>query len=89
MISSHGLVLVEVARRPDATMQQIADRVGITERQTARILKDLRSSGVVRVERVGRKNRYTVVEDGYASSGGARFRIGDLLAVLGAVAAVA
>ena len=85
MISSHGLVLVEVARRPDATMHQIADRVGITERQTARILRDLREGGFIGVERVGRNNRYTVMEDQCAYAASARIRAGDLLAVLGAV----
>ena len=41
-------------------MRDVAERVGITERATQRILAELIEAGYVKSERVGRRNRYTV-----------------------------
>ena len=59
-LTSHGFVLLEVARRPDATVREISEHVGLTERQAHRILADLVADGFVERERVGRRNRYRV-----------------------------
>jgi predicted ArsR family transcriptional regulator len=53
-------VFIEVAQRPDATVRQVADAAGITERQAHRVLADLVDDGYVHRERVGRRNRYRV-----------------------------
>jgi DNA-binding IclR family transcriptional regulator len=53
-------VLLEVARSPDATVREIADRADLTERQAHRVLSDLVDSGYVQRERHGRRNRYRV-----------------------------
>jgi len=61
-ISSHGVVLVHVARTPEATVRELAERVGLTERQAHRVLNDLVEAGYLVRERVGRRNTYRVNE---------------------------
>jgi DNA-binding IclR family transcriptional regulator len=51
---------MEVARRPDATVREVAEVAGITERQAHRVLADLVDDGYVHRERIGRRNRYRV-----------------------------
>jgi DNA-binding MarR family transcriptional regulator len=59
-LTSHGSVLLEVARAPDATVREIADRSDLTERQAHRVLADLVEGGYVQRERQGRRNHYRV-----------------------------
>jgi len=59
-LTSHGSVLLEVAREPDATVREIAERAGLTERQAHRVLADLVASGYLQRQRVGRRNHYRV-----------------------------
>ena len=59
-ISSHGLMLIEVARDPDATVRELAERAQLTERQAHRVLADLVEEGFLTRERIGRRNRYRV-----------------------------
>jgi DNA-binding MarR family transcriptional regulator len=61
-LSSHGAVLIEVARAPQATVRELAERARITERQAHRVLNDLCQEGYVTRERVGRRNEYRVNE---------------------------
>jgi len=60
LLTSHGHVLVEVARNPDARMRDISAAVGLTERAVQTIVTDLESAGYLTRNRVGRRNRYTV-----------------------------
>jgi DNA-binding MarR family transcriptional regulator len=60
LLTSHGHVLVEVARNPQATIRELADAAGITERATLMIVADLVDAGYLTRERVGRRNRYEV-----------------------------
>lgn len=83
-MTSHGAMLIEVARTPDATVRELADRAQLTERQAHRVLSDLVEGGYVERERVGRRNRYRV--NGAAPMrhpSVASHRIGELLDVLG------
>ena len=57
-ITSHGTVLLEVARTPHATVREIAERAGLTERQAHRVLSDLAGEAYLVRERVGRRNHY-------------------------------
>jgi DNA-binding MarR family transcriptional regulator len=59
-LTSHALVLATVADAPDARISDISAKVGITDRAAHGILKDLESAGYVRIDRVGRRNRYRV-----------------------------
>lgn len=59
-LSNHGHVLVELSRRPDALIREIADSVGITERSAQNILADLQVAGYVKVIKNGRRNEYKI-----------------------------
>ena len=61
-LTSHGFVLLEVAQAPDATVREIAERVGLTERQAHRVLADLVDAGYLQRQRLGRRNRYRIDE---------------------------
>ncbi|MFC4453885.1 winged helix-turn-helix domain-containing protein [Deinococcus sonorensis] len=60
-LTNHAHVLVCLVQSPDATLREVAVRVGITERAVQRILRDLEETGILRRERVGRRNTYTVI----------------------------
>ena len=59
-LTSHGSVLLEVAREPDATVREIAERSDLTERQAHRVLADLVEGGYIERQRQGRRNHYRV-----------------------------
>lgn len=59
-LTNHAQVLLCLAETPDIRLREVAERVGITERATQRILAELVEAGYVTAERVGRRNRYTV-----------------------------
>lgn len=59
-LTNHAHVLLTVAADPEARLRDIAARVGVTERATQLIVKDLTTAGYLSKERVGRRNRYTV-----------------------------
>ncbi len=59
-LTNHAQVLLCLAETPDIRLRDVAERVGITERATQRILAELVEAGYVKVERVGRRNQYTV-----------------------------
>jgi len=83
-MTSHALVLVEVARTPDSTVRDLAARARLTERQTHRILADLVDDGYVARERIGRRNRYRIDQGKPLRHPSVRdHRVGELLAVLG------
>jgi DNA-binding Lrp family transcriptional regulator len=62
-LTNHAHVLLCIARDPDLRMREIADRVGITERATQRIVGDLVDGGYVSRTKVGRRNEYSVNPD--------------------------
>jgi predicted transcriptional regulator len=59
-LTNHTHVLLCIHRNADIRLRDIAQLVGITERAVQKIVSDLADSGHVRVERVGRRNRYTI-----------------------------
>lgn len=62
-LSNHGHVLVALSRDPSARLRDIADAVGITERATQAIVRDLESAGYVTKLKVGRRNEYRLHPD--------------------------
>jgi DNA-binding MarR family transcriptional regulator len=83
-LTNHAHVLLCVARDPEARARDIAERVGITERASQRILSDLLAEGYVSKIKKGRRNRYTVNREGHLRH--AIFReleIGPLIDILG------
>jgi DNA-binding MarR family transcriptional regulator len=82
-LTSHASVLIEVAREPDATVREIADRAGLTERQAHRVLADLVDGGYLHRERVGRRNHYRVDDERpMRHPSVAHRRVGELLEAL-------
>ena len=83
-LTNHAQVLLCLAETPDIRLRDVAERVGITERATQRILAELVEAGYVRAERVGRRNRYTV-DRRHAMRHSAQlgYEIGALLEALG------
>lgn len=61
-LTSHSLVLLQLAREPELTVRELAAGSALTERQTHRILDDLVDAGYVARTRVGRRNRYRIDE---------------------------
>ena len=59
-LTNHAQVLLCLTETPEIRLREVAERVGITERATQRILADLVQAGYVKTERVGRRNRYTI-----------------------------
>ena len=59
-LTNHTQVLLCIARDPDIRLRDVAEMVGITERASQRIVRDLVESEFVTRERVGRRSRYVV-----------------------------
>ena len=59
-LTNHAHVLVCIADDAGMRVRDIAQRVGITERATQRIISDLVADGYVSRERRGRRNVYAV-----------------------------
>jgi DNA-binding IclR family transcriptional regulator len=62
-LTNHAQVLLCLASSPDIRLRDVAERIGITERSTQRILSELVDAGYVKATREGRRNRYTVDRD--------------------------
>ena len=83
LLTGHGHVLVEIARNPEATMRQLGDAAGLTERATQAIVADLERAGYVTRTKVGRRNRYTVdFDQGFRHDAQQGYTVGSLLAML-------
>lgn len=61
--TNHAHVLFCISEDPDATLREVAMRVGITERATQRIVAELEESGYLKHERRGRRNHYELNAD--------------------------
>ncbi len=59
-LSNHFLVLACIARDPGFRVRDMAEMIGITERATQAILKDLIEGGYLERTRIGRRNHYRI-----------------------------
>lgn len=83
-LTNHAQILLCLAETPDIRLRDVAERVGITERATQRILAELVEAGYVKTERVGRRNRYTVDrQHAMRHSAQLGYEVGALLEALG------
>jgi DNA-binding MarR family transcriptional regulator len=83
LLTSHGHVLVEIARNSEALVRELADAAGITERAAAAIVADLVDAGYVTRERVGRRNRYALhLDRGFRHASQRDLRVGPFLDLL-------
>ncbi len=62
-LTNHAHVLLCLAANPDATLREVAEQVGITERAAHRIVSDLESEGALTRHREGRRNHYEILQD--------------------------
>jgi len=66
-LTNHALVLIYVVRHSGATVREISAGVGVTERATLEILRQLSVDGIVERHREGRRNTYSVDFDAMAA----------------------
>jgi len=59
-LDNHAHVLICLALYPDAVLREVAQWVGITERATQKIIKDLVDCQILQRHREGRCNRYRI-----------------------------
>ena len=59
-LSNHAHVLVCLYQDPDMRLNEISIRVGLTLRIVQKIIKDLTVEGVVSIEKIGRRNHYSI-----------------------------
>ena len=63
LLTNHGRLLLAIENEPGLRVRDMADRLGLSERGVALILRDLREAGYVTSRREGRRVFYSVVAD--------------------------
>lgn len=66
-LTNHALVLIYVVRHNDSIVRDISEGVGVTERATLAILRQLSDEGIVERHKDGRRNTYSVDFDRLAA----------------------
>jgi hypothetical protein len=80
-LTNHSAVLLRIANDPDIRLADVARDVGISQRATQMILRDLVAGRFVTRRRVGRRNTYQIHSSRRLRPGG-RLRVSDLLELL-------
>ena len=57
-LSNHSHVIVCLHRDPEIRLKDISALVGITERAVQAIINDLLTADVLKIEKIGRRNKY-------------------------------
>ena len=63
LLTNHGRLLLAIENEPGLRVRDMAERLHLSERGTALILRDLRESGYVTSRREGRRVFYSVVPE--------------------------
>jgi DNA-binding transcriptional ArsR family regulator len=63
LLTNHGRLLLAIENEPGLRVRDMAQRLELSERGTALILRDLREAGYVTSRREGRRAYYRVVPD--------------------------
>jgi len=61
-LTNHAHVLIVISRRPDARQRDIAFAVGLTVGAVQRIIRELEEADYLVSERIGRRNRYRILD---------------------------
>ncbi|MFT7597108.1 MAG: hypothetical protein ACI8TP_000026 [Acidimicrobiales bacterium] len=61
-LTNHAHVLIAISRNPELRQRDIAYAVGITVGAVQRIIHELEEDGYLESERIGRRNRYTIID---------------------------
>jgi DNA-binding MarR family transcriptional regulator len=59
-LTTHAVVLVEIAEDPHRTMRALAEKLGVSERTVQSVVRDLVAAGYLSRTRVGRRNAYRI-----------------------------
>jgi DNA-binding MarR family transcriptional regulator len=59
-LTTHALVLVEIAENPQQTMRAIAEKLRRSERTIQSVIRDLVAEGYLTRARIGRRNVYRI-----------------------------
>jgi DNA-binding transcriptional ArsR family regulator len=83
LLTNHARLLLAIENEPGLRVRDMADRVHLSERGVALILKDLRDAGYVTSRRDGRRVFYSVVPEKPMRTDTLRHRtVGELLRLL-------
>ena len=83
LLTNHGRLLLAIENEPGLRVREMADRLELSERGVALILRDLREAGYVTSRREGRRVFYSVVPDKPMRRGSLRHQtVGQLLRLL-------
>jgi DNA-binding MarR family transcriptional regulator len=63
LLTNHGRLLLAIENEPGLRVRDMAERLHLSERGVALILRDLRASGYVTSRREGRRVFYSVVPE--------------------------
>lgn len=61
-LTNHAHVLIAISRNPEVRQRDIAASVGITIGAVQRIVQELEAGNYIESERVGRRNRYRLID---------------------------
>jgi DNA-binding transcriptional ArsR family regulator len=83
LLTNHGRLLLVIENEPGLRVRDMAERLHLSERGVALILRDLREAGYVTSRREGRRVFYSVVADKPLRRDTLRHRtVGELLQLL-------
>jgi len=83
LLTNHARLLLAIENEPGLRVRDMADRVHLSERGVALILRDLRDAGYVTSRRDGRRVFYSVVPEKPMRTDSLRHRtVGELLRLL-------
>jgi DNA-binding Lrp family transcriptional regulator len=83
-LTNHAMVLCLIAQQPRITAREISATIGITEKATRNIIKDLEADEYITKKREGRRIKYRIDPDMPLRSETQQDKaIGDLLEILG------
>jgi DNA-binding transcriptional ArsR family regulator len=63
LLTNHGCLLLVIENEPGLRVREMAERLKLSERGVALILRDLREAGYVTSRREGRRTYYSVVPE--------------------------
>lgn len=82
LLTSHGRVLLLIARDPDIRLRHLAELAQITERAASGITSDLEAAGYITKRRIGRRNSYEVhPERAFRHPAEAGHHVGELIGI--------
>ena len=80
-LTNHSAVLLRIAHDTDVRLADVARDVGLSQRATQMIVRDLVAGGFITRRRVARRNTYEIHTTRHLRPGG-RLRVSDLLDLL-------